>query len=166
MIFSSYTFIFLFFPIVFAVYAVLRKAGKINAMKIWLVLASLFFYGFGDPRFFPVLFFTAIFNFFISRGLQKDGVKQWQRVLLMVIGVAENLGLLFYFKYSNFFLENFNRLTGADIPLLHIILPLGISFYTFQLISYLADSFSGDAKGYSFINYMVFVTFFPLTKRG
>ena len=161
MIFSSYTFIFLFFPIVFAVYAVLRKAGKINAMKIWLVLASLFFYGFGDPRFFPVLFFTAIFNFFISRGLQKDGVKQWQRVLLMVIGVAENLGLLFYFKYSNFFLENFNRLTGADIPLLHIILPLGISFYTFQLISYLADSFSGDAKGYSFIDYMVFVTFFP-----
>ena len=161
MIFSSYKFIFLFFPVVFAVFAVLRRLGKINAMKVWLVISSLFFYGFGDPRFFPVLFFTAIYNYFISRGLQRDGTGRGLRVLLMVLGVAENLALLFYFKYSNFFLENFNRLTGADLPLLKIILPLGISFYTFQLISYLADSYTGDAKGYSFIDYMVFVTFFP-----
>ena len=161
MIFSSYKFIFLFFPIVFAVFAVLRRFEKVTAMKIWLALASLFFYGFGDPRFFPVLFFTAIFNFIISRALQRDGTRAWLRVVLMAIGIAENLGLLFYFKYSNFFIENVNRFAGTDIPLLKLILPLGISFYTFQLISYLADSFSGDAKAYSFIDYMVFVTFFP-----
>lgn len=161
MIFSSYKFIFCFFPIVFAVFAILRKYEKITAMKVWLALASLFFYGFGDPRFFPVLFFTAIYNFFISRGLQRNGTRPWLRVTLMTLGIAENLGLLFYFKYSNFFIENLNRFAGTDIPLLKLILPLGISFYTFQLISYLADSYSGDAEGYSFINYLVFVTFFP-----
>ncbi|MDD6484983.1 MAG: MBOAT family protein [Clostridiales bacterium] len=159
MIFSSYKFIFLFFPIVFAVYALLRKFEKLNAMKVWLIIASLFFYGFGDIRFFPILLFTALFNFVISRAVQKG--KKPVKQLAMALGVAENLGLLFYFKYSNFFLENVNRVIGTNFMLEGIILPLGISFYTFQLISYLADSYSGDAKGYSFIDYMVFVTFFP-----
>ncbi len=161
MIFSSYKFIFLFFPIVFGGYCILRRAEKLTLMKVWLTAASLFFYGFGDWRFFPILLFTAIYNFGISYFLQKDGVKKPVRVLLMILGLAENLGLLFYFKYRNFFFENVNMLLGTDIPMLKIILPLGISFYTFQLISYLADSYSGDAKGYSFLDYMVFVTFFP-----
>lgn len=161
MIFSSYKFIFIFFPIVFSVYGILRKFEKVNLMKIWIVIASLFFYGFGDPRFFPVLFLTAIFNFFISHALQKDGMKKVLRIMLITVGITENLALLFYFKYCNFFLTNLNIVAGTDFTLLKIILPLGISFYTFQLISYLADSYSGDAKGYSFIDYMVFVTFFP-----
>ena len=161
MIFSSYKFIFLFFPIVFLVYGILRRFEKLGAMKVWLVLASLFFYGFGDPRFFPILLATAIINFFISLVLQKNGVKKPIRVFVMALGIIENLGLLFYFKYSNFFIENINNIFGADFTLLKVILPLGISFYTFQLISYLADSYSGDAKGYSFVDYMVFVTFFP-----
>ena len=161
MIFSSYKFIFIFFPIVFSVYGILRKFEKVNLMKIWIVIASLFFYGFGDPRFFPVLFLTAIFNYFISHALQKDGMKKVLRIMLITVGITENLALLFYFKYCNFFLTNLNIVAGTDFTLLKIILPLGISFYTFQLISYLADSYSGDAKGYSFIDYMVFVTFFP-----
>lgn len=161
MIFSSYKFIFLFFPIVFGVYCGLRKLKKLTLMKVWLAAASLFFYGFGDWRFFPILFFTALYNFAISAFLQKDSTKKSIKILLMTLGVAENLGLLFYFKYRNFFFENVNMLFGTDIPMLKIILPLGISFYTFQIISYLADSYSGDAKGYSFIDYMVFVTFFP-----
>lgn len=161
MIFSSYKFIFMFFPVVFLVYGILRKFEKVNLMKIWIVIASLFFYGFGDPRFFPVLFLTAIFNYFISHALQKDGMKKVFRIMLIAVGITENLALLFYFKYCNFFLTNLNKVAGTDFTLLKIILPLGISFYTFQLISYLADSYSGDAKGYSFIDYMVFVTFFP-----
>ncbi len=160
MIFSSYKFIFLFFPIVFGVYSVFRKMEKVTWMKVWLAVSSLFFYGFGDWRFFPILLFTAVYNFGISYLLQKD-MKKPVKILLMILGLAENLGLLFYFKYRNFFFENINMLLGTDVPMLKIILPLGISFYTFQIISYLADSYSGDAKGYSFIDYMVFVTFFP-----
>lgn len=161
MIFSSYKFIFLFFPIVFGIYSILRKMNKLTIMKVWLAGASLFFYGFGDWRFFPILLFTALYNFGISYYLQKDNVKKPIKVLLMIFGLTENLGLLFYFKYRNFFFENINLLFGTEIPMLKIILPLGISFYTFQIISYLTDSYSGDAKGYSFIDYMVFVTFFP-----
>ena len=160
MIFSSYKFIFLFFPIVFGVYSVFRKMEKVTLMKVWLALSSLFFYGFGDWRFFPILLFTAVYNFGISYFLQKD-IKKPVKVLIMILGLAENLGLLFYFKYRNFFFENVNMLLGTDVPMLKIILPLGISFYTFQIISYLSDSYSGDAKGYSFVDYMVFVTFFP-----
>lgn len=161
MIFSSYKFIFLFFPIVFVVYGIFRKMKNVTLMKTWLAAASLFFYGFGDWRFFPVLMFTALYNFAISRLLQTSGIKKPIRILLMIFGIAENLGLLFYFKYRNFFFENVNMVFGTDFTMLNIILPLGISFYTFQIISYLADSYSGDAKGYSFLDYMVFVTFFP-----
>lgn len=161
MIFSSYKFIFLFFPIVFGVYCLLRKFKKLTFMKIWLVAASLFFYGFGDKRFLSVLVFTAIFNFIVSRMLQLKKTKNITRKILIVISMAENLGLLFYFKYTNFFLENVNRIFHSDIPMLKVILPLGISFYTFQLISYVVDSYRREAQEYSFIDYMVFVTFFP-----
>ena len=160
MIFSSYKFIFAFFPVVYIVYNLLRKAEKPSLMKCWLVLASLFFYGYGDFRLFPILVFTAIFNFIISVLLQKTG-KKVPKVILLVLGLVENLGLLFYFKYHNFFFENINALIGAEFTLRNIILPLGISFYTFQLISYIVDSYKGEAKGYNFIDYMVFVTFFP-----
>ena len=161
MIFSSYKFIFLFFPIVFGIYCLLRKFKKLTFMKIWLVAASLFFYGFGDKRFLSVLVFTAIFNFIVSRMLQLKKTKNITRKILIVISMAENLGLLFYFKYTNFFLENVNRIFHSDIPMLKVILPLGISFYTFQLISYVVNSYRREAQEYSFIDYMVFVTFFP-----
>jgi len=160
MIFSSYKFIFVFFPVVYIVYNLLRKAEKPILMKCWLVLASLFFYGYGDFRFFPILVFTAIFNFIISVLLQRTE-KKIPKVVLLVLGLVENLGLLFYFKYHNFFFENVNALIGSEFTLRSIILPLGISFYTFQLISYIVDSYKGEAKGYNFIDYMVFVTFFP-----
>lgn len=162
MIFSSYKFIFAFFPVVYLVYNILRKMQKPALMKGWLVLASLFFYGFGDYRFFPILLFTAIFNFVISALLQlKHNNYKTFRIILLIIALAENLGLLFYFKYRNFFFENINLAFGTDFTMKNIILPLGISFYTFQLISYVLDSYKREAQGYKFIDYMVFVTFFP-----
>lgn len=162
MIFSSYKFIFAFFPVVYLVYNILRKAQKPALMKGWLVLASLFFYGFGDYRFFSILLFTAIFNFVISALLQlKHNNYKAFRIFLLIVALAENLGLLFYFKYRNFFFENINLAFGTDFTIKNIILPLGISFYTFQLISYILDSYKREAKGYKFIDYMVFVTFFP-----
>lgn len=162
MIFSSYKFIFIFFPIVYTVYRLLGKADKPSLMKWWLSVASLFFYGFGDIRFFPILLVTAIFNYFISAPLQSEKLKNKPlRMLILIIGLIENIGLLFYFKYRNFFFENINMAFGTGLEIKNIILPLGISFYTFQLISYIIDSYRQDAKGYSFTDYMVFVTFFP-----
>lgn len=161
MIFSSYKFIFLFFPIVFGIYAVLRKFEKPTLMKVWLTASSLFFYGFGDKRFLGILIFTAMFNFVISRMLQLKKTKDKTRKIIMFLAMAENLGLLFYFKYMNFFLENINRFFGADFQMIKVILPLGISFYTFQIISYVVDSYRRETELYSFVDYMVFVTFFP-----
>lgn len=162
MIFSSYKFIFIFFPVIYIIYNIFKKAQKPAIMKGWLVLASLFFYGFGDIRFFPILLFTAIFNFVISWFLQlKNNNSKPFRIILLLLGIFENLGILFYFKYRNFFFENLNLAFGTEFTMKNIILPLGISFYTFQLISYIIDSYKRDAKGYNFLDYMVFVTFFP-----
>ncbi len=162
MVFSSYKFIFLFFPVVYLVYALLRKGQKISAMKWWLILSSLFFYSFADLRFFSILMGTALYNFFISSTLQSDKIKsKGLRVILFALGILENLALLFYFKYRNFFFENVNLVFGTDFTMKNIILPLGISFYTFQLISYITDSYRKEASGYTFTDYMTFVTFFP-----
>ncbi len=160
MIFSSYKFIFLFFPIVILGTALCRKAKNVNFLKVWLIAASLYFYGSGNMKFLPILFLTAIFNFGISRGLVTSDNKPL-RAGLLALGVLENLGLLFYFKYRNFFFENVNLVFGTDIIMKNIILPLGISFYTFQILSYVFDCYTGDAKKYGFADYMLFVTFFP-----
>ena len=161
MIFSSYKFVFLFFPAVLLGYYLLRLTKRTYLVKTWLAASSLFFYGFGSIECLPILVFTALFNFGISRALQKEGTKKPLRAAAMALGLTVNLGLLFYFKYRNFFFENVNAVLGTSVPMLDIILPLGISFYTFQLISYLTDSYSGDVEKCSFLDYMVFVTFFP-----
>lgn len=160
MIFSSYQFIFCFLPIVYIGYLLLKQTKNTTLIKIWLIAASLMFYGSGDIRFLPILVGTALFNFVISRGIVTSKHKPL-RILYLILGVTENLGLLFYFKYRNFFFENVNALFGTDFILKNIILPLGISFYTFQIISYVFDCYNGDADKYTFIDYMLFVTFFP-----
>ena len=160
MIFSSYKFIFLFFPIVYLGYFLLKKTNKYEAVKLWLIAASLYFYGSGNIKFLPILVFTALFNFVISRGIVTSDKKPVKTVL-MSLGILENLGMLFYFKYRNFFFQNINWVFGSDIAMKNIILPLGISFYTFQILSYVFDCYNGDAKKYGFTDYMLFVTFFP-----
>ena len=161
MIFSSYGFILAFFPITLAGYFFLQRFAGDRLSKWWLIIASLVFYGMGDARFVPVLFGTAVFNFFIGFYLRRCRENRRIALPLLILGLAENLGLLFYFKYTNFFLENLNRFFGADFTLLHLILPLGISFYSFQLISYLVDTYKEGTEPSSFTDYMVFVTFFP-----
>lgn len=160
MIFSSYEFIFLFFPVVMLGCFLARSIKNAGVMKVWLIAASLYFYGSGNVKFLPVLAATAIFNFAVSRGLTVTEKKPI-RISLLALGVLENLGLLFYFKYRNFFFENVNLVFGTDIVMKNIILPLGISFYTFQILSYVFDCYTGDAKKYGFVDYMLFVTFFP-----
>lgn len=161
MIFSSYTFIFIFFPIVFTVYYLVQRFAGDKPAKAWLVLASLYFYAHGNIYFLPILAGTVVFNFFIIKMLGKYRDRPILKNLLLVLAIIENLGLLFYFKYMNFFLENANRILGRDYVLLKIILPIGISFYTFQILSHVIDTYRGEGEDSTFLEFSLFVTFFP-----
>ena len=127
----------------------------------WLVGASFFFYGWWNPPYVLLLLGSIIFNYAAGISLSE---KQGRGTL--IIGVIANLGLLGYFKYSNFFIDNINLLMGSDIIFNQVILPLAISFFTFQQITYLLDSFRGEAREYSFLHYCLFVTFFPQLIAG
>lgn len=162
MIFSTYQFIFLFLPVTFFVYFLLNRFRYYSIAKIWLVLTSLYFYGQGSPDFFPFFLGSVVGNYVVGTCLVRmDGEQKTQRKLLLLIGILANVGLLGYYKYTDFFIENWNFLSGSDYALKHIVLPIGISFFTFQLIAFLVDSYRGETKEYDMINYLLFITFFP-----
>lgn len=163
MIFSSFEFLLLFFPIVFIVYIMFNKLQWSTMAKIWLVLASLFFYAQGSIDFFPY-FLASIFGNYIvgcALGSMSEHKNNMQNKILLLIGVLANVGLLGYYKYTDFFIENYNYITGSNIELKYIALPIGISFFTFQLIAFLVDSYRGQCESYDVINYLLFITFFP-----
>jgi D-alanyl-lipoteichoic acid acyltransferase DltB (MBOAT superfamily) len=108
-----------------------------------------------------------VFNYVIGTSLTKDEEhKKVSKKQLLTIGIIGNVGLLGYFKYADFIISNVNFVVGSDIPLLRLALPLAISFFTFQQIAYLVDSYRGETKEYDFLNYGVFVTFFPQLIAG
>ena len=173
MLFNSYEFIFLFLPITFAVYFFLNHRRYTLAGKTWLTLASLFFYSWWDIKYLPLILLSIIFNYAAGAAMarEKGGADETLRVarrrrLILIIGISGNLLLLGYYKYVDFFIKNINHIVGADLNLLHIILPLGISFFTFTQIAYLVDVYKGIAREYDFINYGLFVTFFPHLLAG
>lgn len=159
MIFSSYSFL-LFFIIVFAGFRILNLFEDKRFYKIWLILSSFYFYAQGSLSFLPYFIFTVFFNYIIGTQLIKANSKVKKR-LLFALALAENLALLGYFKYIDFFIENYNYLFSANFELMKIALPIGISFFTFQLIAYIVDCYRGETKEYSLINYLLFITFFP-----
>ena len=162
MLFNSFVFIFLFLPVVCVGFFVLAKASPRLAAG-WLTVASLVFYGWWNPVYVPLLLASIAFNYATGmriallheRGRKTDG----KRLLLVAIGV--NLALLGYFKYTNFFLANLLPLAGDAAPLPEIVLPLGISFFTFTQIAFLVDAHRGVAREYSFVHYALFVSYFP-----
>ena len=163
MLFNSLGFILIFLPITFFVYFALNKAKLLQLGKGWLVLASLFFYSFWNIAYLPLILISMIFNYSIGTTLNNpDNIKlKINRKLVLTFGVVCNLLLLGYYKYFDFFIENINVLLKNDFPLLHIILPLGISFFTFTQIAYLVDAYKQQVKEADFMNYALFVTFFP-----
>ena len=163
MIFNSFEFIFLFLPIAFIVYFILNKF-HFTVSKVWLLLASLFFYSWWNPAYLPIILASLFVNFFISRylGNEKNAYRKWA----LTIGIALNVALLGFFKYFDFLVTNINTIFLTNISLLHLLLPLAISFYTFQQIAYLVDSYRLETKHYTFINYSLFVTFFPQLIAG
>lgn len=158
MLFNSYEFIFLYLPLVFFVFFGAAKYCKTHVATFWLVLASFFFYGWWDYRYVPLLFASICFNYWIGGQIRRGhGRKGW-----LTVGIIGNLSLLGYFKYTGFFLSTINVLTGSavfDVP--HIILPLGISFFTFTQTAYLVEEYRGEAAPHSFLTYCEFVTIFP-----
>ncbi|WNS78918.1 MBOAT family protein [Domibacillus sp. DTU_2020_1001157_1_SI_ALB_TIR_016] len=164
MIFNSFEFIFMFLPVVFIVYFALNKIN-FTLSKTWLFLASLFFYGWWNPIYLPLLLLSLTVNYIIGTNLGKMHNQKSKKILLTV-GILFNISLLGYFKYHDFFVENVNAVFGTDFVILNLVLPLAISFYTFQKIPYLVDSYRGETKGYNPLNYGLFLTFFPQLIAG
>ncbi len=133
----------------------------------FLVFASLFFYSWWNIAYLPLILTSMLLNYIIGNSLNEnfDKVRIHKKTLL-TFGVVSNLALLGYFKYSDFFIENFNLAFDSSIPLLHLALPLAISFFTFQQIAYLVDSYRNETAEYDFLNYALFVTFFPQLIAG
>lgn len=161
MLFNSFEFIFLFLPICFAsFYYAARRWGNEIAIAV-LVIASLFFYGWWNPKYLLLLLTSMVFNYQIGQQLGRYKNKK-----LLTLGVTVNLAAIAYFKYAGFIIINMNTLTGEEWSLGTIILPLAISFFTFQQIAYLVDSYRGITKEYSFLHYSLFVAFFPQLIAG
>ncbi len=167
MLFNSYGFIFLFLPLSFFVYFYLLEKRLITGAKGFLVFSSLFFYSWWNISYLPLILTSMLFNYVIGNSLNENFKKvQLHKKALLSFGIMANLLLLGYFKYMDFFIENFNLVFDGSIPLLHLALPLAISFFTFQQIAYLVDSYRGETAEYDFLNYALFVTFFPQLIAG
>src|SRR3954447_7675824 len=156
MLFSSYAFLFQFLPAVALAFAVARRWSP--RYGIWaLAFASLIFYGAWKPVYLVLLLLSIGVNFWL--GLKMEDLVRRRRI--GALGVTLNLALLCYFKYTNFLFDSFTTLTGAPLPFVNLILPLGISFFTFQQIAYLVDVMRGAKVERDLVSYTLFVSFFP-----
>lgn len=167
MLFNSPVFIFLFLPLVLLGFHWLGRHGREPALA-WLVLASLFFYGWWNPAYLGLIVGSMLFNFSFGNGvdrLRRAGRARVAR-LALATGIAANLAVLGYFKYFNFFVDTANVVFDAGFNFETIILPLAISFFTFQQITFLVDAYRGEARDYSFLHYALFVVFFPQLIAG
>ena len=162
MIFSSIPFLYYFLPVVLLVYGLTPRKGK-NAV---LLLFSLVFYGWGEPKYLAVMLVCTALGYGFGLALGRAG-RPGVRKALLAASVLSSLSFLVYFKYADFFLSNFNALTGASLPLLQMTLPVGISFYTFQILSYTVDVYRGEAQVQKNpIDLACYVTMFPQLIAG
>ena len=166
MLFNSYIFILAFLPVTLAGYfGLARLFRKLPLNKIWLVGCSLVFYAYFNVRYLPIIVLSILVNYALSQGMlaaRGKGV----RALLLAVGLLGNLGVLGYYKYYDFFVQNVNALAGTSFVLHSLVLPLGISFFTFQQLSYVIDSYRRTVPRYGLIDYSLFVTFFPQLIAG
>ena len=190
MLFNSYIFIFLFLPLCLAGFYILQNKNATLA-KVWLTCFSLWFYGYFNLTYLWIMLGSIIGNYFVHgkimeiRNSCQGEERKVKSKRVMITGVIINLLVLFYFKYYDFFVENINLVSGSNFALKHILLPLGISFFTFQQISFLVDTYRGELDRYgekkfcvdkaggnkdngriSFIDYSLFVSFFPQLIAG
>ncbi|PIF12698.1 MBOAT family O-acyltransferase [Janthinobacterium sp. 13] len=158
MLFNSYVFLFAFLPITVAGFFILGRRSQLGA-AVWLAGASLFFYGYWDYRYLPLLLGSILFNYGCAAllGASPPSGRKW----LVTAAIGANLGLLAYYKYAGFFVASLAELTAQPMPVLHVVLPIGISFFTFTQIAFLVDTYQGKAQENRFVHYLLFVTYFP-----
>ena len=160
MVFSSIPFLYYFLPAVLAVYFLTPRKGK-NAV---LLLASLIFYGWGELRLLPLMVFTILLCYVCGLGIERS---RNRKKLWLLTSIVISVGLLGVFKYADFFIGSLNAVTGLKIPLFHLALPVGISFYTFQCLSYTIDVYRGSVPAQkNLINFGAYVALFPQLIAG
>jgi alginate O-acetyltransferase complex protein AlgI len=163
LLFNSYEFLFVFLPATLAVFFVLSGGPYQRAAAAWLALASIFFYGYWSPRYVFLLLASIAVNFGAGRAIMGcRAAEQWRRSrLVLIVALATNLFALAYFKYANFFVDSLNAVAATQMTLPRIILPIGISFFTFTQIAFLVDTYHGKVREPGIVPYALFVTFFP-----
>jgi len=168
MLFNSFEYIFLFLPFVFFTFFSLINHSNTIA-KLFLVFSSLFFYAWWKALYIFILLFSIVFNFFVGNLIDRNNannISAKRKKQLLIFGIFTNIFLLVYFKYYDFFVSNINHFFDTQIPYLNLALPLAISFFTFQQIAYLVDKYRGETEEHNFLNYLLFVTFFPQLIAG
>ena len=163
MLFSSIPFLYYFLPLVLAVYFLTPRAGK-NAV---LFLSSLLFYAWGEPKFCIFMLLSILQGYVFGRLIEKHAQNKKRSKLFLTASVALSLALLAYCKYADFFLSSVNAVTGLSFKLLHVTLPIGISFYTFQILSYVVDVYRGSVPAQkSFLKLGTYIAMFPQLIAG
>ena len=166
MVFSSMIFLCVFLPVILVIYFALPKQSR----NLWLLLASLFFYAWGEPRYILIMLFSTVFDYFNGRVIEYATLKGKRDTLgraVLVLSIAGNLGILCFFKYTDFVLGTVNRLAGTQFGLLQLALPIGISFYTFQTMSYTIDVYRGEIPAqHNIISFGMYVCLFPQLIAG
>ena len=165
MLFNSLEFLFVFLPAVFIIYFALSKFNLYKFANLWLLAASLYFYAYYKIEYLFIMAASILFNYTMGYAVQK-AAQMHVKKLFAAAAVIGNLGLLFYFKYFNFLIETFNSLAASGFETEKILLPLGISFFTFQQISYIIDLYKGEAEHTGIAEYSLFVCFFPQLIAG
>lgn len=162
MLFNSYGFIFLFLPVVMLGFFQLARVHHTYAAT-WLAVSSLVFYAYWNPAYVGLLLGSIISNYVFGIWIAKLGAQQeaLRKKHILVFAISVNLLLLGYYKYANFFVTSVNTLAESNLTFSEIILPLGISFFTFTQIAFLVDTYQGKVKEYNFVHYVLFVTYFP-----
>ena len=160
MLFNSIEYIFIFLPIVFIGYFLLNKFKFYTTAKVFLILASLYFYGCYKIEYIWILVLTFLLNYFISVCFKAD-IPQPKKKLILIFGIITNILILCGFRYFNYLIETLANLSFTPLNTFKIMMPIGISFFTLQQISYIVDCYKDTVKKYNFIDYTLFVCFFP-----
>lgn len=163
MVFSSVVFLYIFLPIMLLIYFIVPKKFK----NLVMIIASFVFFAWGEIRYIPIMLLLAVMDYWCGNKINKYWEDKKKKRLYLWIDVGVNLLILFFFKYADFIISSINGVTGLNIPLLHIPLPIGVSFNTFQSLSYIIDVYRGTVVcEKSFYNYLTYTTLFPQIIAG
>ena len=165
MLFNSYIFVLCFLPLCLTGYFGLNHRKHYTLAQAFLLAMSLWFYAYFNLSYLWIILSSIIVNYLFTLVMNRTKAPAWRK-LELIAAVLLNLGILFYFKYFDFFLMNLNRFAHTDFNLRNILLPLGISFFTFQQVSYVVDAYRGEVKRYNFLQYASFVAYFPQLIAG